>query len=170
MMKNLLKYGILSKLKKSPFFLVFCLPFFFVSCDNSVNLPYEFKDQEVQGRIQGQPWEIQDAVARFSLSNEDTLLLQLNDTTLGLPCDYLISNAGARFTIPCKTGIYILSSKAIQYQSVSIYEGGTSLEALAGAIEITLIDTANAVIEGKIDATYDGQNQLNGHFSAHWCF
>lgn len=145
-----------------------CLLFW--GCDSTVNLPYEFKDQEVQGKIQGKAWLMEEAVARYSLFSEDTLMIQLNDSTLGTPCDYLISNAGARFSIPCRTGIYILSSKAIQYQSVSIFEGGRSVEALAGAVEITLVDSANALVEGRIDATYDGQNQLNGHFSAHWCY
>lgn len=143
--------------------------FFLLACDSTVNLPYEFKDQPVQGIIQSEAWEIQEAVARYSLFSHDTLTIQLNNEQLGETCDYLVSNAGAYFTIPAQEGIYMLSSKAIQYQSVTLFDGGLSVEALGGAIEITLVDSLNNRIEGKIDATYDGQNQLNGYFSATLC-
>jgi hypothetical protein len=141
----------------------------FAACDSRVNLPYEFKDQPVQGKISGNTWLIEEAIARVSLFSADTLSFQLSDSIFGSECDYLISESGARFTAPFKEGIFLLSSKSIQYQSVSIYQGGVSLEALSGAIQIISINNAEGTIEAQLDAVYDQNNQLNGKFTARFC-
>lgn len=144
-----------------------CLVFF--ACDSRVNLPYEFKDQPVQGKIAGESWEIAEAIARISLFSADTLSFQLNDSIYGLECDYLISDRGARFTAPFQEGVFLLSSKSIQFQSVDLYHGGESLQALTGAIQIISINLSEGTIEAQIDATYDANNQLNGKFTARFC-
>lgn len=141
----------------------------FTACDSTVNLPYEFKNQPVQGKIAGESWEIAEAIARVSVFSADTLSFQLNDSILGLECDYLISNRGARFTAPFQEGVFLLSSKSIQFQSVELYNGGENLQALTGAIQILSINSAEGIIEAQIDATYDASNRLNGKFTARFC-
>lgn len=143
--------------------------FVLIACDSTVNLPYEFKNQPVQGKIGGESWEFAEAIVRVSLFSGDTLSFQLNDSIFGSECDYLISNRGARFTTPFEEGVFLLSSKSIQFQSIEFYNDGESLQALSGAIQILSINLTEGTIEAQLDATYDAGNRLNGKFIARFC-
>ncbi len=139
------------------------------SCDNRLIFPYNFQEQDVEGKIQSETWIYLDGLARTSLFSEDTLLLQLFNEDFGNPCSFLISEKGIRFTIPAQEGLYLLSSIPQSYQTVTIYDGANEFLALGGAIEIELIDKDAKIVKGKIDARYDSNNQVNGKFSIRFC-
>ncbi len=142
---------------------------FLSACNNEVKLPYEFKSQPIQGLIDNQDWLFVEGVARSSIFNEDTLFIQLFNESRPTPCDYLISESGARFTVPAQPGLYLLSSIAQSYQVISLYRGEAEYPALSGAIEILQIDSVEGIVSGQIDARYDGSNYLNGSFSVPLC-
>jgi hypothetical protein len=148
------------------------LPFFvslFLSSCNEVKPAYQFKDQPVSGMINSKEWTMVSGVARSSLTASDTLRIGLFDMLPEQDCSYSISETGILFDVPDREGIYRLKGSFTHMQSVTLYDGLSQFVALSGAIEISLIDRINGRLEGKIDATYDNKNRVNGVFTIDYC-
>ncbi len=131
--------------------------------------PFEFKEQAVNGKISNEAWNYMQGVARVKAEAPDTLNIGLYSTLLENPCTYAISEHGARFTIPNEVGIYKLRGGFSNRLGVTLYHSNKEFIALNGAIEIMSIDEENQLLEGRIDATYDDKNNINGYFTISYC-
>ncbi|MEA3444808.1 MAG: hypothetical protein U9R19_08810 [Bacteroidota bacterium] len=148
-------------------FLVLILAF--IGCNRKSDPPYEFKDQNLQGKIITQQWSFVDGVARLSPTSNDTLLIGLYNIHLDQDCSYAVSEEGVNFFVPNHQGIFQLASEWESPQSVTLYSGIDNEHAWRGAIEITQIDTVNNRIYGNLDATVDDESSVNGKFSVSLC-
>lgn len=155
-------------MKRNRNIIISLLAVIIISCTGN-DSGFNFTDQAVKGKILQNDWAYYFGVAHPYLMNPDSLQIQLSDTVFSNPCTYARSERGIYFKVPYKETLTPLHGGFTNPQFVVLYNGNEERFALGGAVEITLIDTLNQVVEGRIDATYDGSNFVNGYFTAHLC-
>lgn len=127
---------------------------------------YEFKNQELQGMIDGQAFVLGEGTV--SSSDGELSLKLLSDMETASACDQFGSGDFVRvfFTIAEAEGIVELS---FEEQTVTLFNPENTLNIIIteGAVEITSISESS--VSGKIDARYDDENFVNGNFTAEFC-
>ena len=151
------------------FVVLFVISFVLGGCPQEIKPPYEFKEQDLQGKIDNVYWEYLSGVARPSLSSNDTLSIGIYNTQFDSPCSYAVSEEGVLFKVPKEVGLFILNADWNNFQAVTLYNGTEKKFALGGAVEITKIDSISNVIEGRIDARVDNNSYINGNFLVTLC-
>ena len=142
------------------------------SCsDDDDDSGYSFKEQTLQGQIGGDDWEFK--VGTAEMQENDTLWIDLYGVDDEDPCnnwniegDYLL------FFIPAQVGVHELSFNwETGGQTVTFYDESATMNnvAVEGAVEILSIDETNGEVTGRIDAKIDGDNEVNGNFTAVYC-
>ena len=126
-------------------------------------------DQEVKGMINSEDWNYRAGVSRLKPGTTDTLAIGLYNRLLDNTWSYAISEIGVRFEIPDEVGVYRLRGGFSNRMGVTLYYSKTEFIALNGAIEIISIDKENSILEGRIDATYNNKNNINGYFTIGYC-
>ncbi len=157
------------KLINYPTFLIVLVSLIFIGCPNEIKPPYDFKDQNLQGKINSQPWQYSSGVARPSFTSEDTLRVGIYNAEFENSCSYAISENGISFNVPKTEGLYILNADWDNFQTVTLYHGAVEEFGLSGAIEILNIDYEAKTITGRIDATVNNNTFVNGNFLITLC-
>ena len=133
---------------------------------------FSFSNQNAQGKIEGVAFNVEAARANAStFGNDSTFLIELYGDTATEPC--LINGFGMDMVfmhLPMEVGLYELSfSTTGTSRTVTLYdtESSTNVISTDGAVEI--LEITDNVIKGRIDARYDGDNNVNGNFEARRC-
>lgn len=139
---------------------------------------YEFKNQVLQGQIEGEPWVF--GSGKFKL---DTFFVKEGEFKVDLYpisdsniCDYFFNPDTDRvfFTVPLVIGINELNldfSGTTNNETITLLENATFTNVVCnkGAYEVLRVDTAGGTMELKIDARYDDHNFINGNCTVSYC-
>jgi hypothetical protein len=136
---------------------------------------YEFKNQDVTGKINKVAWTYADGYADVSSSSgsEPRVRVSLVLAQSKKGCDiFLATGNQVVFSLPAKVGLYKLSfnlNGGTGY-TATLLENATipnNLIASDGAIEILTLTSTE--ITGRMDARYDGESFVNGNFKVAIC-
>ena len=163
---------------KNSFLIIILLAIVSIGCkknDNSesgTTTPYviDYKNQDLQGMINGQPWNYQRGGA-FTYSIENTheigLYADLDDSCIGgVNPSVLIHLENVDFI-----GSYKLGSGS-QIDPINIYYFDNDYfnqYPKKGGFEIISADTITGMVTGRIDAWYNAGNYVNGNFEIKYC-
>jgi hypothetical protein len=149
---------------------------FFISCnssDDAVSVEVEgFKDQNLQGSIDGISWQAASGRAKTNSFSGDKYWINIIDKTLADPCsEFNFEGDRVFFSVPMEVGLYPIeiSSNADDRQTVTLFKSSESLNIIAtvGAVEVlTLTDD---FMTGRIDAVGGLGSFVNGNFSVPIC-
>lgn len=146
---------------------------FSCSKDDDTERGYKFKDQIMQGEIEGDNWVFASGTAEIDYWDEDQLSLMFYAEASDDPCNEFLSGNKVMCTIPNAVGLYKLNFNfsGDNIQTVTLFHEASVMNTVAseGAIEIMLIDLQNGIIEGRIDAYGDKNDFVNGNFSLSYC-
>jgi hypothetical protein len=140
------------------------------SCSKEDETSFSFKDQNLQGKIDGLPFNFGEGMVE---DEDDTFLVSLfhEDESLSACEIGLEEYVSAFFMVPKEVGIYKLYFNLSNFdgQVVTLFnpDGFQNNIATIGAIEILTITEGG--ITGRMDARMDSQNRINGNFSANFC-
>jgi hypothetical protein len=144
----------------------------------------EYKNQIVQGKINGQSWVFVEGYANSFNFTGDTSnhTIDLTDSILTTGVcgsstkrpriifgfqdrNFLIMTGESKLKIDL---VDVLKSRTVTFLH---YEGGSPVNAIStkGGYEILSVDTANSIITGRIDSRIDDENFVNGNFSLKYC-
>ncbi|MBL7840746.1 MAG: hypothetical protein JNJ75_11430 [Cyclobacteriaceae bacterium] len=150
-----------------------------LSCsdDDEKGPSYSFKNQDLQGKIEGGSWTYADGyVETTTLEGVESLSVNLMLTQVDGACgNFSVEGDEVFFFVPNAVGLYKLSFDLGSFdgQVVTLYDdddGGPdpiNVIATKGAIEIlTITDTE---VTGRIDARADKDNFVNGNFTVSFC-
>ncbi|MGB0404506.1 MAG: hypothetical protein ACPGEG_10450 [Salibacteraceae bacterium] len=146
--------------------------------DSTSEPKYEFKNQVLQGQIEGEPWVF--ASGKFKLDtffvSEGEYKVELYPITDSNMCDYFFNADTDRviLTVPLVIGINELNidlSGNTDSETITLLDNETFTNVIShiGAYEVVRIDTAAGEMELKIDAQYDDQNFINGNCTISYC-
>lgn len=146
---------------------------FLISCnkDDEARPAYEFKDQNLQGKIDGIDFNLGDGVV--DLFNEELSFNLYSDQESTAACDLFRFGEFVQvfFTIPDETGLVelFINFSSGDGESVTMFnpDGSLNIIATVGAIEITEI--SQTTVSGRMDIKYDVNNYVNGNFTADFC-
>ncbi|MCF8374553.1 MAG: hypothetical protein K9H64_23245 [Bacteroidales bacterium] len=164
-------------MKRNIIYLLFLVmaPAFIISCGKDEDKPaYTFLDQEMQGKIGGDDWTLVTGSADIDHWDSTLLSLDFYGVEITDPCNYY-QPAGNKVicSVPNQVGLYELNFdlSSDNIQTVTLYHRASELNnaAIEGAIEITLIDTTNGLVQGRIDAKIDSEYFVNGNFTLIYC-
>ena len=153
-------------------FLLILLSFVLItSCgDDEDNGPkYEFKNQSLQGQIEGEAWVFSSGIAEVSFFDETDLSFELSSETFEDPCtEFILDGQRLLFDVPATVGVYELSFTENGH-TVTLYNPDTNLNSIAvsGAVEILTITETE--VTGRIDARTDSETFANGNFTVPFC-
>lgn len=146
-----------------------------MSCsdDDEKGPSYSFKNQDLQGKIEGGSWTYADGyVETTTLEGVESLSVNLMLTQVDGACEtFSVEGDQVLFTVPNEVGVYKLNFDLGSFsgQVVNLFDTETTLNTFAtkGAIEIlTVTDTE---VTGRIDARADKDNYVNGNFTVSFC-
>ncbi|WP_258104421.1 hypothetical protein [Marinoscillum sp. MHG1-6] len=144
-----------------------------LSCSDEEKGPkYEFKDQNLQGKIDGQAYNYGEGTVDFSTEGKMSFDL-FSDQETTAACDQFGFGdfVVAFFTMKKNEGLVelVLDFNGGTSQTVTLLNPDNFINYVTteGAIEITSI--ADSVVVGKIDARMDENNYINGNFTATVC-
>lgn len=146
-----------------------------LSCsdDDEKGPSYSFKNQDLQGKIEGGSWTYADGyVETTTIEGVESLSVNLMLAQVDGACrNFSIEGDQVFFTVPNEVGVYKLKFDLSTFsgQTVTLFDTETVLNTIAteGAIEIlTITDTE---VTGRVDARYDKTNYVNGNFTVSFC-
>ena len=135
---------------------------------------YTFLDQDAQGKIGGADWNLNAGTAEID-SNDSTLLyLRLYVAESDDPCsEWTLEGNRVIFSVPDAVGLYelVFDWTSDENQTLTLFDSENSMNTVAtdGAIEITLIDKENGIVEGRVAASVDSNDNVNGNFTVDYC-
>lgn len=157
----------------SPLFVLLTCLTLACSDDDEKGSSYSFKEQDLQGEIEGGSWTYADGyVETTTLEGVESLSVNLMLTQTSGACEtFSIEGDQVFFTVPNEVGLYKLSFNLGSFsgQTVTLFDQQTVLNTIAttGAIEIlTITDTE---VTGRVDARADKDNFVNGNFTVSFC-
>lgn len=136
---------------------------------------YEFKNQDVSGKINSVAWTYVDGYADVSSASSGSEPKVDVELVLAQPkkgCDIVsVSGNQVFFFLPAKVGLYPLSfnlSGGASY-TATLFEKATTLNIIAGTGAIEILTLTNTEITGRIDARSDDKSFVNGNFKVAIC-
>lgn len=140
---------------------------------------YNFIDQDLKGMIDGVSWTYEGTEngGRGAEDFSEKLSIQIYSVAAGGtgPCDFLPFPVGSRkvlFTIPVPpdsaVGLYELGWDVGQTVTLN-FDGSSNTICSEGAVEILSVDIGGGLITGRMDATFDADNSVNGNFTVTYC-
>jgi hypothetical protein len=144
--------------------------------DNDKNQnSYEFKDQNLQGKIGGEAWNFKNGTAEVSYFDSSEIDIDLYQDTSSNICNTYITDGDKIFlSVPHKVGVHELSIdfSSGNSQTVTLYDRENTMNYIAsqGAVEILTIDTSSSMtLTGRMDARVDDDTYVNGNFTVSFC-
>ena len=132
---------------------------------------YSFKNQNLQGSIGGASFTHKDGKADLNSGEFSISLYDISEPVDA--CDlFFATKSLVLFSVPNELGLRVLKldfSDLDGTQTITLYDANTSLNDVSttGAIEILTISATE--VTGRIDARVDGNNFINGNFTATIC-
>ena len=140
--------------------------------DDENNSGYEFKNQNLQGKIGNVAWQLNSGNAEDDGSELDIDLWVVNETD---PCNVLFGDSTRIFfgidNVVGLTELNLDLTNIFSGQTVTFFipDGSQNLVASEGAVEILSIDTATNLVSGRMDVTFDEETFVNGNFTIDYC-
>ncbi|HEX5171373.1 MAG TPA: hypothetical protein VFW11_19485 [Cyclobacteriaceae bacterium] len=159
-------------MNRSLFFIV-SLAVIISSCGDDEEPAYSFKNQNLSGKIGNAAWEFGDGYAEiFGMGDDSQLQFDLFIELDGEGCNVIPVGNEVLFSVPKKVGVYKLKADLSDMENslfVNLFEEETTGHNLAskGAIEILTITETE--VTGRIDASLDEMNTINGNFAVNIC-
>lgn len=158
--------------KKSISCIFFFITILFFQCDfgsGDNKGGTSFIDQDLQGYIGGTAWTYQGGNASLT-GNSTELWIHIYDTAAaGDQCLNSNSsyNGSVIFIVPNNSGTYELGYSL----ALTLYNKNENCNYVTtdGTIEIISIDTTGNTVSGRIAATFDDNNTVNGNFTIAYC-
>lgn len=131
---------------------------------------YEFKSQNLQGKIEGKEWRfIAGAAKNHSFGDSTKFSINLYTETDSNICRIFPDEDRVLFSIPKKEEIFELNlsfSATEDSHTITLFdvEATNNLIASEGAVQVVKIDSTSGspTVELKIDARYNEDNFING--------
>jgi len=168
---------------------------FFYSCKSEEEIDpsfkVEYKNQDLQGKIDGQEWTYQNGAASSIKGTSDflhkiTVYDTLGDTLVGdsLVClvNPIDSTPKIIFTMNNDSALFQLGETKLFFDPLqpdltvnikfSFYDADTIIQlvtASQGAYEILKVDTTDNFIEGRMHVRANDKNWMNGNFRIAYC-
>ncbi|MEP0984143.1 hypothetical protein [Ekhidna sp.] len=150
----------------------------FTSCGSDDEDPgggYEFIDQNLQGIIDGIPFEFGEGTFESSFFTEGAISLDLYDSNEEFDnvCEFIGFGDQVKifFEVTDEVGLYELSFDLNSFsgQTITLFnpEGSVNNIATIGAVEILSI--TDTQLTGRMDARMDAENSVNGNFTVVFC-
>lgn len=143
------------------------------SCKKDDDAPgYNFIDKALSGKIEGGSWTFRSGyVDSSSYEGVKKLSMSFYGVT-GDACSDFLDGDRVIFSVPMKIGVFPLKFSFTDLegsQTVTLFDDETSMNNIAtsGAIEILSISSTS--VTGRIDATSDDDNTINGNFTVSFC-
>ena len=143
--------------------LLFVFVFIINSCDDADTNPvFDFKNQTVQGTIEGVAWLFKEGLAENS---QGGLSIQLSSTDYASPCDEFVINTQIRFFInEAGTGEFNMDTDG--------FANFIGFGFVTGGLEITSLSASS--VSGKVDVEYTDDvsgvvSEINGNFTVPIC-
>ncbi len=152
-----------------------------ISCgDDDSGSSVDFKDQNLQGTIDGLPYTYGEGfVEQETFNDMDQLSFNLFDVNEEFTdvCDIFGfgEEVSVFFNVPNATGLYELSFDFSSFsgQVVTLFnpngEDGIPQNNIASTGAIEILTISETQVTGRIDARIDGDNTVNGNFTAVFC-
>jgi len=153
---------------------------FITSCgkdDDESGPSNEFIDQNLQGTIDGIPFNYGEGEAELTTNfdEEEVLSLDLFDSNEEITdiCEFFGfgDQVSVFFSITPEVGLYPLSFdlNSTSGQTVTLFnpDGAVNIISSEGAVEILSI--SDTQVRGRIDARFDSETNVNGNFTATFC-
>ena len=152
--------------------------FFLIACggdddDDDGGYIYSFKNQNLQGIINGKSWTFIDGEAEEDFFTAGKISIELGAVELTDPCNSFLEGLRVFFSVNNTIGIYELQfdfDNTDNSQTVTLFDpddGNLNIIANQGAIEILTIEVDE--ITGRIDVYFDEETNVNGNFSVTYC-
>ncbi len=136
---------------------------------------YDFKDQVIQGTINGKDWEFKQGTAGIE---ESEISIQLSPEEASDPCDVFTRTPDqiVFFTVNAEVGVYELKFDFDDFednQTITMLDrdagdgGPLNIIATSGAVEI--LSVTNTEVTGRIDARESSSSSINGNFTVQIC-
>ena len=144
--------------------------------DGGTGSSFDFIDQNLQGTIDGQSYNYGEGfVDETTINDLNRLSFSLYDISEDFTdvCDFngFGNEVNVFFNTPAEVGLYELSLDLQNFegQTVTLFNPDNTLNIIAstGAVEILTITSTQ--VTGRIDARVDGDNTINGNFTAVFC-
>ena len=156
--------------------LIFVSGTFLASCGEEQSVSdFEFINQNLQGQIEGIPWEFAVGRAQLLPANNVFLSLEMIGNEVLDPCQpFPAEVAKIFFDLPNQPGLYNLKV-ALQNPGLSqtitffVPVENENYVAFEGAVEIFALDTLNMTLPGRMDARVNDGIFANGNFSLSYC-
>jgi hypothetical protein len=143
----------------------------------------DYRDQELQGKINGRTWTYVAGNVRRNFFDSAAYDFALTDSVDGDTCSLFLGDSGTvLFTVyrpSLDTGTYSLHFKLNSdwkdNQTVTFFyvDGqGVSQNKIAtqGAFHLAEVDSTSGLrVQGKMDVKFDGSNYANGNFTVKYC-
>lgn len=169
-MKSLLKPLLLSISISATLFISSC------GKDDDSGPSYDFINQNLQGTIDGHVFTYgEGTVETTTFEGEEQLSFDLYHSNEDITdvCDFFSfgDEVSVFFFMPAEVGLYELSLNFSDFsgRTVTLFnpDGAVNNIASIGAVEILTITETE--VTGRMDATLDGENTVNGNFTAVFC-
>lgn len=159
-------------MKKIPLLLI-GLSAIVLSCGDDEKPAYSFKNQDLSGKIGNAAWEYGDGYAEiYGMENDSQLQIDLFIEVDGEGCDVIPEGNEVLFTVPNKVGVYKLKADLNDLENslvVNLFEEETTMNHLASRGAIEILSITESQVTGRIDATVDDANLINGSFTVSIC-
>ncbi len=135
------------------------------------SLAYEFKDQDLQGKIGGQNWVMNHGTFRNYEPMDYPYMFYFSNLPDTNQCDnnYNVT-VFVQFALnELKPGIYYSTQCYLGAVMARDTEEDFTRRLPKGAIEILTIDANNNIVTGRIDVRKNETNFVNGNFSITYC-
>lgn len=143
-----------------------------ISCGGESGPSYDFKDQNLQGQVNGKDWSMNSGSASMETQNSNEYIINLSDVIITDPCAILNFDSNQMlFNIPNKIGLYELNldSETGEGLSVSFIDGDSETITFFVDGVVELLSITDDQVMGRIDINEGSGNSLNGNFTATLC-
>jgi hypothetical protein len=152
----------------------FAFALLLVNCKKDDDSPsYSFKDQTLSGKIGGTAWSMLSGYASYSVSGQDTTVsFTCYNFASDSPCSATATGDEVSFSLPKKVGVYTLKldwSDLGNNRTVILFERDSYMNNIASEGAVEIISISDTQIKGRIDATSDTDNTVNGNFTVSLC-
>lgn len=164
-------------MNKFIFLFTILIGFTVVSCkkDDPDPASYSFIDQNAQGKIGNENWEVQNGFADAEPS-DNTLRLTMVQTTGVDGCSIMPDGNQVFFYVPKAIGVYKLNFdinnwESEENQTVTLYRDSDGMNFIASKGAIEILSISDNLVTGRMDARAESEDDtfVNGNFSLTIC-
>lgn len=132
---------------------------------------YEFINQDLQGKINGQSWSYVDGVAEEDWVDASQERFEIGAEEMTDPCNEFVDGLRVLFSTPSAVGIYELRPIGHDDGSylVNLFDPAETLNIFAGQGAIEILTLTDTEVTGRMDVYFDDDTHVNGNFTLPYC-